>query len=194
MRETRFLYILALSFAISLLFQTTIAQTPVANRVHASATNLPANSRIIAKYTDNKRHCLYYCDNERIYRYDVITDKNVEIIFSNKAYKSIRNTFLSTKSHYIFIDIDLGQRLANEPRTSHELWRIDTYTNKYTKIGSGYKISRRKDSLVVTAFTRCCNPDALTTRQKWMVRDHYYYLEDGRTIFAKEERLYHPKE
>ncbi len=192
MRRIRLLYFCALALAIPISCLTVMAQTPVANRVHASATNLPANSRIVAKYTDNKRHCLYYCINERLFRYDVITDKNLEINFSDKAYRSIKNTFLSTDSRYIFVDIDLGQKHANEPGTTHELWRIDTYTNRFSKIGSGYKISRRKDSLVVTAFTRCCNPDAPTSSQRWMVCDHYYYLEDGKTIFAKEEHQYHP--
>ncbi len=192
MRRMHFLYILTLILTISVSHPTTSAQTPVANRVRASAANLPANSRIVAKYTDNKRHCLYYCVNGRIYRYDVITDKNHEICFSNKAYRNINNTFLSTDSHYIFVDIDLGQRHGNEPGTTHELWRIDTFTNRYTRIGSGYKISRHKDSLVITAFSRCCNPNDPVTRQKWMVRDHYYYLEDGKTIYAKEEYQYRP--
>lgn len=193
MRKIPFLYISALMLATSPSPPTASAQTPVANRVHTSASNLPANSRIVAKYTDNKRHCLYYCINERLYRYDVVNDKNQETCFSDKAYKSINNTFLSsTDSRYIFIDIDLGRRHGNEPGTTHELWRIDTFTNKSTKIGSGCKISRHKDSLVITAFSRCCNPDAPVARQKWMVRDHYYYLEDGKTIFAKEEHQYRP--
>lgn len=192
MRKIQFLYILTLYVATSISTQTVKAQTPVANRVHASAANLPANSRIVAKYTDNKRHCLYYCTNERLYRYDVVTDKTIETSFSDKAYKSIKHTFLSTDSRYIFVDIDLGQRHDNEPETTHDLWRIDTFTNKYVKIGSGYKISRHKDSLSITAFSRCCNPNAPVAKQKWMVRDHYYYLTDGKTIFAKEEQQYHP--
>ncbi len=58
------------------------AQTPIANRVKAMAKHLPEGANVIAKYTDNKRHCLYYGLHNRLFRYDVIKNKSENVEFT----------------------------------------------------------------------------------------------------------------
>ena len=61
-----------------------LAQTPIANRIKILSTTLPKGSHIIAKYTDMKRHALYYISNNRLYKYDVLNNSQDEINLENR--------------------------------------------------------------------------------------------------------------
>lgn len=168
------------------------AQTPIANRVHAAARHLEPGCRVVAKYTDNQRHSLYYASTNRLFCYDVWTDKTREVKFSDNAYETIHEAYLSPKSRYIFIDVERGQDAAHPLDNHRQLWIYDTLTGKYDKVGEGFDIARHKEHIVIKQTTRCLNPKADVRDQRWMVRDHYYYLADGHNIWAKDEYEYRP--
>ena len=50
-----------------------LCQSPIANRVKARAARLKSNESAIAKYTDDRRHCLYYLRSNRIFKYDAVS-------------------------------------------------------------------------------------------------------------------------
>lgn len=168
----------------------------MANRVHAAARRLQSDgNRIVARYTDDKRHCLYYITGERLFRYDVITDRNHEVDFANCGYQRIVRTYISQTGRYLFVDIDRDSQADEGPLASRrELWAFDSYSGQSHKVGDGFYIDRHRDSFVIKRRSRCLNPEAPAGQQRWMVRDHYYYLQDGRNIWAKEEYEYKKKE
>lgn len=71
------IYIKTAAFAILSFINTLTlsSQNPVANRVRAAAESLPDGCEIVAKYTDNRYHCLFYTMHNRLYKYDVLTNK-----------------------------------------------------------------------------------------------------------------------
>lgn len=75
-------FLLVVSAALFPLLLT--AQTPLANRVKAMARHLPAGAEVVSKYTDNHRHCLYYTLYNRLFRYDVVTNKSVGVEFHHR--------------------------------------------------------------------------------------------------------------
>ena len=50
------------------------------------AEHLPKTASVIAKYTDNRRHCLYYSMHNRIFRYDVLSNKSIDVNVSSDSY------------------------------------------------------------------------------------------------------------
>lgn len=94
-------YIKIMSLIIGALMQiyTISAQTPVANRVRAAAENLPEGCNVVAKYTDNKYHCLFYTMHNRLYKYDVITNRNTDVNFTPFAYSSITASYIAPKEN-----------------------------------------------------------------------------------------------
>lgn len=187
MRKT-VLTLLVCTFFVMRMF----AQTPIANRVHAAASHLEKGCRVVAKYTDNKRHRLYYASRNRLFSYDVWADKTSEVKFSDEAYERILQTYLSPKSRYIFIEVECDGT-GEKPFSNHrQLWLYDSLTGKYDKVGAGFDIEKGKDHIIIRQATRCLNPKAEAKKQRWMVRDHYYYLADGHNIWAKDEYEYKP--
>ena len=61
------------------------AQTPIANRMKVLVKTLPEGSEIVARYTDMKRHALYYILNNRLYKYDVLNNSQDEINLENRT-------------------------------------------------------------------------------------------------------------
>lgn len=184
-----------LAFIISFLvgcfaFTPSFAQTPIANRVHAAANRLGLECRTVAKYTDNKRHCLYYSSSNRLFCYDVWTDKTHEVRFSNEAYQCIVETYLSPKGRYLFIDVECNENAASGFEDHRQLWIYDTFSGKFEKVGAGFDVSKGRDSFIIKKATHCLNPKAPVSQQRWMVRDHYYYMDNGRNIWAKDEYEY----
>ena len=81
-----------LTLALLLIPNSSIfAQTPIANRMKVLVKTLPEGSEIVARYTDMKRHALYYILNNRLYKYDVLNNSQDEINLEN------RNKIISSK-------------------------------------------------------------------------------------------------
>lgn len=162
------------------------AQTPVANRVKAFARSLNHEAHVVAKYTDNRRHCLYYTSGNRLFRYDVLTDEKTEVNFSTNSYAKILSTWLSPDGNYIFIAIDKGILAESYLINGQELWRYDSNGLKSKLIGSGFAIESKPKCIVIKKATRCLNPQAPADKQHWMAKNHYFNV-DGTIIWAKEE-------
>lgn len=74
-----------LTLALLLIPNSSIfAQTPIANRMKVLVKTLPEGSEIVARYTDMKRHALYYILNNRLYKYDVLNNSQDEINLENR--------------------------------------------------------------------------------------------------------------
>ena len=185
-------YIKIMSIIIGALMQicTISAQTPVANRVKAAAENLPEGCKVVAKYTDNKYHCLFYTMHNRLYKYDVITNRNTDINFTPFAYSSITASYIAPKGKYIFVCIERNPFSQNSPENNRELWRISPDGKESTKIDEGLKIIKRKGCFIVQKLSRMKKKKQKNgSRMQWMMRDHYYDL-DGHIIWAKDEYEY----
>lgn len=176
-----------ISILIALLsFGNSQAQTPVANRVKAVVKFLPSSATVIAKYTDNERHCLYFHQNNRLYRYDVVSNKKTEVNFSPKSYGKILSAWISPDGRYIFIAIDRGSLVKSYPIDGQSLWRYDSKSLQSSLIGEGYYIEHNNDNIIIKKGTRCLNPNAPASKRKWMAQDHYYE-NDGRVLYTKDE-------
>ncbi len=183
-------HILRLHHLISLLLLWTltpaVAQTPVANRVNAMAKSLAPLAQVVAKYTDGHRHCLYFTQANRLYRYDVVTNRREDVSFAIKPYVKIMATWLSPDGNFIFIAIDRGANADFYLDDGKELWRYDSRKQTSYKVGQGFRIWREKGCFVISRASRSLNPDAPQSKQQWMAQDHYYDLF-GKVIWAKEE-------
>ena len=74
-----------LTLALLLIPNSSIfAQTPIANRMKVLVKTLPEGSEIVARYTDMKRHALYYILNNRLYKYDALNNSQDEINLENR--------------------------------------------------------------------------------------------------------------
>lgn len=151
-----------------------MAQTPIANRVKAVVKSLPSQAQVVAKYTDNQRHCLYYTLRNRLFRYDVKTNKHEEIPFSSTPYSSIITTWLSADGNAFFIAIDRKDLVAFYLDNGQELWAFNSHTNRPKKIGTGFAISHSDKGITIKRASRCINPQTTQDRQQWMVCDHHY--------------------
>jgi hypothetical protein len=178
--------LLAIGLIVSLTALPTRAQTPVAIRVKAVVKSLPPHASVVAKYTDNKRHCLYYTLQNRLYCYDVVANKNEEVTFTQGGYSRILSAWYSPDGNFLFIAIDRGTYSNFYLDDGQELIRYDSFLHRSYSVGTGYKIERRKGCYVIKKASRCLNPSAPQSSQHWLARDHYYDLY-GKTIWAKEE-------
>lgn len=162
------------------------AQTPIANRLKAVARQLSAEAHMVARYTDDHRHCLYYTEAQRLYRYDVLTNRKEEVAFASDSYNNILNTWLSPDGNFFFIVVDRGAFVTTYMESGQELWRYDTRTRRPFKVGQGFRVEHRRGCIVIHRATRCLNPDDAPDKQRWMARNHFYDLY-GKVIWAKEE-------
>jgi hypothetical protein len=162
-----------------------MAQTPVANRVNAMAEHLPKTASVIAKYTDNRRHCLYYSMHNRIFRYDVLSNKSIDVNVSSDGYVSILSYFLSPDGNFIFVVVDRGNLSSFYADDGQELWRLDSRSRQTDKIGSGFKIEKRRECIVIKKVFACTNPKASVSKQNWLAKNHLYDLY-GHIIYAQD--------
>ena len=187
-------FIFYLSFAFSVLSASAKipkASSPIANRVNTAAKHLPLSATLVAKYTDNRRHCLYYIYQNRLYCFDVKSNKTQDINFETNNYSSILRAFSVADGNLLFIAVE-RKGLTNSYITDGQvLWGINTFNKQSFKIGEGYDISKHKDHFLIKKGARCLNSQAPQHRRKWMIKDHYFYL-DGKPMFVKEEYLYRP--
>ncbi|SES98676.1 hypothetical protein [Prevotella sp. kh1p2] len=128
----------------------TLAQTPIANRVKAAAGKLPKGAALIARYTDSPRHCLYFTNQNRLYRLDVIRDKTDDINFASEGYDKIISTFLGERGRYLFVTVDRRSMASDYQQDGRQLWCIDTKTQEVSKVGEGYKIEIKNNRIIIT--------------------------------------------
>jgi len=164
------------------------AQSPISNRIRAAARHLPENARQVAVFDDNTRHCLYYTLNERLYKFDVWDNTNSEIPFDESYYK-ITNWYLSPNKNYIFLVTDNGSFTHFFLKDRITLWRLSVRGQVLKKVADGYRLDKRKGCFIISSMSRCLNPDAARSHQKWLLEDHYYDLT-GHIIWASDEYLY----
>ncbi len=157
-----------------ILAQGTTAQTPVANRVKAVAKRLPGEADIVAKYTDNRRHCLYYTLRNRLFRYDVKTNRREEVSFSPAPYSTIIATWLSPDGNAFFVAVDRKELSAYYLDDGQELWMYNSWTKDAKKIGQGFCIAHRNGRITVKRAARTGNSPSRQKRSAKMVRDHQY--------------------
>lgn len=162
------------------------SQTPVANRVKGVAKSLSPDAKVIAKYTDNHRHCIYYLKNHRVFCFDVMTNQQQEVSIANTSYAHVLSTWLSPDGNFFFIAIDKGDLATFYLDDGQELWRYDSRTKRSDKVGQGYAIERHKESIVIRRASRCINPTAPLSHQRWMGRKHHFDLY-GKVIWAEDE-------
>lgn len=173
--------------ALSLVLCSVVeAQSPIANRVKGVISSLPKSAKVVARYMDTQRHSLYFIIENRLYCYDVITEKRNEVSFADGSYNSILSIWLSPDRNFIFIAIDKKGFVSNYLDGGRELWRFDSLKKRYYKVGQGYKIRRLNDTIVIEQASRCINPQAPLDKQRWMGKEHYYDAY-GKVIWAKEE-------
>lgn len=150
------------------------AQTPVANRVKAVVRRLPSQAEVVAKYTDVGRHCLYYTQRSRLYRYDVRNNLREEVTFASRAYTSILSTWLSDDGTGFFIAVDRKGLVPFYLDDGQELWFYNSHTRTAKLVAQGFFISHAHDRITVRRASRCLNPSASRERQRWMTCDHQY--------------------
>ncbi|MBM6992095.1 MAG: hypothetical protein I3J02_02370 [Prevotella sp.] len=174
-------------FILLLLFSSAAhAQTPIANRIKSLIKALPIGSKVVAKYTDTHRHCLYYISEHRLYCYDVLTGQRKNVNFSTSNYTHILSTWLSPDGNFFFVAVDKGSLSPSYIESGQELWRFDSRTKRSYKVGQGYFIEHRKKCIIIKQASRCFNPTAPRDKKRWMGQNHYYDLY-GKVIYAKEE-------
>jgi hypothetical protein len=162
------------------------SQTPLANRVKAMVNHLSSSANVVAKYTDDRRHCLFYTMHNRLFRYDALKDKNMDVDFASEGYSRIITTFLSPDGDFIFVAVDKGSLASFYPDDGQVLWRIDSRTLRPYKVGDGYKIVIHKDEIIISKAFRCLNPQAPANKRRWTAKDHYYDAY-GHVAYAKDE-------
>jgi len=171
--------------ALLLLSAPATAQTIVANRVKAAAASLPKGSRIVAKYTDNKRHSLYYIANDRLYKYDVLTNTNSDVRFTTSPYSHIVNTYVTEHGRYIFVCVDKNGSGKADRKNSQELWRITPDENTCKMIGRGFAVQKVNDIFVIKVFVERKATASGDENSRWTVRERHFYL-DGQSRWMEE--------
>ena len=117
-----------LTLALLLIPNSSIfAQTPIANRMKVLVKTLPEGSEIVARYTDMKRHALYYILNNRLYKYDVLNNSQDEINLENR--NKIIGSRLSKDGKTITIKAGKKQ---DKHLTDVEELDINSFTGKIT--------------------------------------------------------------
>lgn len=117
-----------LTLALLLIPNSSIfAQTPIANRMKVLVKTLPEGSEIVARYTDMKRHALYYILNNRLYKYDVLNNSQDEINLENR--NKIISSRLSKDSKTI--TIKAGKKIDKHLSDIEEL-DINSFTGEIT--------------------------------------------------------------
>ncbi len=117
-----------LTLALLLIPNSSIfAQTPIANRMKVLVKTLPEGSEIVARYTDMKRHALYYILNNRLYKYDVLNNSQDEINLEN------RNKIISSRlsKDGKTITIKAGKKIDKHLSDIEEL-DINSFTGEIT--------------------------------------------------------------
>lgn len=172
-----------IQIACLLLFFSSLltAQTPIANRVNVAAEHLPDDASVLAKYTDNERHCLYYIRNNKVFCLDVVLNIDEELDFTSHGYNKILSWHISPGGEYMFICIDKGNKNNRTLEEQFELWRIHSGNKSFKRIGSAFSIDKTKNGFILRKTARCLNPHAPKAQQRWRVRDHHFDMTGKHT-------------
>ena len=164
-----------------------LAQTPIANRVKVAARSLPESASVIAKYTDNDRHSLYYTKENKIFCLDVVLNINEELDFTSHGYDKILATYISPGGEFMLFCIDKGQKDTNDIlEERYELWQVNSNNRAFKCIASGFTIEKSKDGFTLRKKSKCLNPKAPKAQQRWMVRDHQFDHSGNPTLTQDE--------
>ena len=162
------------------------AQTPIANRINVAARHLPKDAIVIAKYTDNERHCLFYCNANRIYCLDVILNINEQLSFAQKNNEQILATYLTPDRRLMLFSTDWGNNKSDVLEERFQLWSIDSYNRQFKKIAKGFTIDKTREGFTIRRRSRCINPKAPKAHHRWMVQDLQFDL-NGRLVKTGQE-------
>lgn len=152
------------------------AQTPVANRVHAAAKSLSRKAGVVAKYTDNRRHCLYFTENNRLFCFDVLKNRKSVVNFTTESYDRILASRLSPDGNFIFLLIEGKKSSPYALENNQTLWKYDSMKKKAERIGEGFGVSWDKKHIIIKKVMRCLNPYDPPERQRWMARNYHFDL------------------
>jgi len=181
---------LIVSFAFLAIFSFGItAQTPIANRIKALANHLPKGAKVVARYTDAKRHSLYYMLDNWLYNYDVWSNRNEKVSFFNEGYRKIVMDAVSPDGQYLVFCIDKGMQTGERLENRYELWQIDSYSKQPRKMGVGFFFKDINHTYTLTESTRCRNPHAPEKLRQWYVKDHKFN-SSGAVLSVSEEYLW----
>lgn len=186
MKTLRIIIVGLLAMALGLPAQ---AQTPVADRIRAAIKHLPKNIEVVAKYTDNQRHCLYYILDHRLYCLDVIKNKNEEVRFS-ESYLKILDCYLVKKGKLLFVSIDRGSLSKTYAVDGQKLYMINPLNRKIKEVGSGYSIKKStikgNECFSIKKAHKFLNPNKVIKDQQWIAKEHFYSI-DGAILYAGDE-------
>lgn len=186
MKKTR----LIASFAFLMLLSPTAgAQTPVANRIRALVNHLPKGAKVVARYTDAKRHSLYYILDNWLYTYDVWNNRKEKVAFSNEAYSKIMMDAIAPGGKYLVFCIDRGMQTGETLENRYQLWQLDSNDKKTRKMGIGFFFRQDASTYTLTEATRCRNPHAPEKLRQWYVKDHKFNAS-GEILSVSEEYLW----
>ena len=135
-----------LTLALLLIPNSSIfAQTPIANRMKVLVKTLPEGSEIVARYTDMKRHALYYILNNRLYKYDALNNSQDEINLENR--NKIISSRLSKDGKTITIKAGKKQEKHLSDIEELDINYLKDYQVEYEKINIIVS-SLRSDNLI----------------------------------------------
>lgn len=186
MKTQRIIIVGLLAMALGLPAQ---AQTPVADRIRAAIKHLPKNIEVVAKYTDNQRHCLYYILDHRLYCFDVIKNKNEEVAFP-ESYLKILDCYLVRKGKLLFVGVDRGSLSKTYAIDGQKLYMINPLNRKIKEVGSGYSIKksiiRGDECFSIKKAHKFLNPNEVIKDQQWIAKEHFFSI-DGTILYAGDE-------
>lgn len=174
--------------AFTLLSLPAMAQSPVAIRVKARARRLHPTETLVARYTDDRRHSLYYLSSNRLYRYDAMDGKSVEVNFSQGGYDRILHAWLSNNGNMIFVAVDQSSFSDFPLLDGQVVWRINSFTGKSDQVGTGVHVELKKNGcFLITRYSE--TKDARSPHPKYYVEDFWFY-DDGTPLWRKDKRLW----
>ena len=87
----------------------------------------------MAKFTDTKRHFVYYIAINRLYLYDVKQNKEQEVNFCTGGYDRIKNVSLINKADFLLIEIVKEVKEKQTKKYETECWTLNSFTYSYSK-------------------------------------------------------------
>ena len=149
------------------------------------SAGIPAGAKIITSYSDKRRNTVYYQYNERIFCYDRTRRRTKEMQFSY-GYVKIKNVYTSPLHSRIFVVLDMGNKSYNPVVDGLQLWVINSFNRRCSKVGEGFRVRKGKDGMIVSKGCYCKNSNAPIERRIWRARDHYYDFT-GKVMWVKHE-------
>ena len=141
---------------------------------YAGATQsagIPAGAKIITSYSDKRRNTVYYQYNERIFCYDRTRRRTKEMQFSY-GYVKIKNIYTSPLHSRIFVVLDMGNKSYNPVVDGLQLWVINSFNRRCSKVGEGFRVRKGKDGMIVNKKKKCKKSNEHKERKKKKNREN----------------------